>query len=60
MRMEVSVKFTKGLRKQSGNPTVHVAYSNPRAAFDVVFHDNHLNVDWNFRSNNWKFTLESI
>ena len=46
---KVSVKFTKGLAKQSGNPTVHVVYSKPRADFDVTFHDNHLNVDWNFQ-----------
>ena len=46
---KVTVRFTKGLTKQSGNPTVHVVYSKPRADFDVTFHENHLNVDWNFQ-----------
>ena len=49
---KVTLKFTKGLTKQSGNPTVRVVYSKPRADFDVTFHENHLNVDWNFQSDN--------
>ena len=47
---KVSIKFTKGLTKQSGNPIVHIIYSKPQADFDVAYHQNHLNmhVDWNF------------
>ena len=46
---KISVKFTKGLAKQTGNPSVHVVYIKPHAHFDVTFHHNHLNVDWNFQ-----------
>ena len=38
--------------KWSANPTVHVVYSNPQAEFDVTYHENHLNVDWNFQRDN--------
>jgi len=41
------IKFTQGIEKQTGNPAVHVSYTNPQADFDVNFHSNHLNVDWN-------------
>ena len=44
-----SIKFTQGIEKQTGNPTVHVSYTNPQADFDVNFHSNHLNVDWNLQ-----------
>ena len=44
---KMSVKFTKGVSKRAGNPTVHVTYTKPQADFDVSFHKNHLNVDWN-------------
>ena len=43
----MSVKFTKGVEKQAGNPSVHVTYIKPQAEFDVSFHKDHLNVDWN-------------
>ena len=43
------VKFIQGIEKQTGNPTVHVSYTDPRADFDVSFHSNHLNVDWNLK-----------
>ena len=49
---KVSVKFTQGLMKEAGNPTVHVMYEQPRAEFDVTYHESHLNVDWNFQSDN--------
>ena len=49
---KISVKFTKGLSKQAGNPAVHVEYYKPRSDFDVIFHHNHLNVDWNFHYDN--------
>ena len=49
---KVSVKFTKGLTKQTGNPTVRVKYTKPSAQFDVSFHHNHLNVDWDFEYDN--------
>ena len=48
----ISVKFTKGMTKQIGNPTVHVVYIRPRARFNVSFHHNHLNVDWDFKYDN--------
>ena len=44
---KMSVKFTKGVEKQAGNPSVHVTYIKPQAEFDVSFHKDHLNVDWN-------------
>ena len=46
---ENGVKFTQAVEKQSGNPTVHVTYSKQQADFDVTFHTNHLNVNWNFQ-----------
>ena len=33
---KVSVKFTQGLMKEAGNPTIHVVYEQPRADFDVT------------------------
>ena len=42
----ISVRFTKGLARQSGNPVVRVVYTRPLAIFDVTFHPNHLDVDW--------------
>ena len=42
----ISVKFTKGMARQSGNPIVRVIYSKPLAIFDIAFHSNHLDVDW--------------
>ena len=49
---KISVKFTKGMTKQIKNPTVHVEYFKPHARFDVTFHYNHLNVDWDFQYDN--------
>ena len=46
---EERIKFTQGIKKQTGNPTVHVSYANPRANFSVNFHSNHLNVDWDLQ-----------
>jgi len=43
---EVSVKFTRGLVKQFGNPVVRVIFSQPLAIFDVTFYKNHLDVAW--------------
>ena len=43
---KISVKFTQGVTKQTGNPTIHVEYAKPFASFDVSFHENHLDVDW--------------
>ena len=42
----ISVKFTKGMARQTGNPVVRVIYAKPLAIFDVTFHSNHLDVDW--------------
>ena len=42
------VKFTQTIEKQMGNPTVHVTYDTQQADFDVTFHSNHINVNWNF------------
>jgi len=49
---KVSVKFTIRLMKPAGNPTVHVAYKDPLANFDVTFYKNHFNVDWKFQRYN--------
>ena len=49
---KISLKFTKGLKKQIRNPTMHVKYFKPHAHFDVTFHDNHLNVNWNLQYDN--------
>ena len=42
---KMSVKFTRGIAKQAGNPTVHVKYDKPLASFDVTFYSNHLDVN---------------
>lgn len=42
----ISVRFTKGLARKSGNPVVRVVYTRPLAIFEVTFHSNHLDVDW--------------
>ena len=42
----ITIKFTKGLVKQNGNPQVRVVYSKQSAIFDVTFHSNHLDIDW--------------
>ena len=49
---KMSVKFTRGLAKQMGNPLVHVEYAKPFATFDVSFFSNHLDVDWNMKYDN--------
>jgi len=41
-----TVKFMQRIKKQEGNPIVHVIYTKPHAKFDVTFYTNHLNVDW--------------
>ena len=43
---KMSIKFTPGIAKQAGNPTVHVKYDKPLASFDVTFYSNHLDVNW--------------
>ena len=45
----MSVKFTPGISKQAGNPTVHVKYNKPLASFDVTFYSNHLDVNWDLK-----------
>jgi len=42
----IAVKATHGLIKQTGNPYVTVLLNNPRASFDVIFHEDHLDVNW--------------
>jgi len=42
----ISIRFTKGMVRQSGNPVVRVVYTKPLAIFDVTYHPNHLDVDW--------------
>jgi len=44
-----NIKFIQGIEKQTGNPTVHVSYTKPRADFNVNFHNNHLNIDWDLQ-----------
>ena len=51
-----NVKFTQAVEKQPGNPTVHVAYSKQQADFDVTFHTNHLNVNWNFPNTTYQLS----
>jgi len=46
---KISVKFTSGIAKQAGNPTVHVKYDKPLASFDVSFYSNHLDVNWDIK-----------
>ena len=41
------IKIIESVKRQVGNPTVHVAYVNPRAEFDVSFYNNHLDINWN-------------
>ena len=47
---KVSVKFTQGLMKEAGNPTVHVVYEQPRADLDVTFLNSHLDVNWDLQN----------
>ena len=42
----IAVKGTPGLVKQNGNPRVNILLTNPKASFDVVFHQDHLDVNW--------------
>ena len=46
----VAVKATHGLVKQTGNPYVTVLLSNPKASFDVIFHKDHLDVNWKMQA----------
>ncbi|XP_065893478.1 inter-alpha-trypsin inhibitor heavy chain H3-like [Dysidea avara] len=39
-------KFSKTMKKQTGNPIIRVMYAKPQAKFDVTFYKDHLNVDW--------------
>ena len=47
----VTVRFTKGMKKQNGNSCVRVVYSKQLATFDVTFHSNHLDIDWRVQKN---------
>ena len=49
---KMSVKFTPGIAKQAGNPTVNVKYDKPLASFDVTFYSNHLDVNWDLKYDN--------
>ena len=42
----ITVRATHGLNKQTGNPSVTVLLNNPKASFDVIFHKDHLDVNW--------------
>ena len=46
---KMSVRFTPGIVKQAGNPTVHVKYDKLFASFNVTFYSNHLDVDWDLK-----------
>ena len=46
---KMSVKLTRGIAKQAGNPTVHVKYDKPFASFGVTFYSNHLDVNWDLK-----------
>ena len=42
----IAVKASPGLVKQAVNPSVNLLLINPKASFDVVFHQHHLDVNW--------------
>ena len=42
----ITVRFSKGMKKQNGNARVRVVYSKWLAIFDVTFHSKHLDIDW--------------
>ena len=46
----IAVKATHGLVKQTGNPRVTVLLSNPNTSFDVIFHKDHLDVNWKMQA----------
>ena len=46
---KMSVKFTRGIAKQAGNPKIHIKYEKPLASFDITFYNNHLDVDWDIK-----------
>ena len=46
----IAVKATPGLVKQNGNPSVNILLTNPKASFDVVFHQDHLDVNWKMQA----------
>ena len=46
----IVVKATHGLIKQPGNPTVTVLLTYPQASFDVIFHKDHLDVNWKMQA----------
>ena len=47
----IAVKATHGLVKQTGNPSVTVLLQNPKASFAVIFHKDHLDVNWKMQAN---------
>ena len=47
----IAVKMIRGLNRQAGNPTVTVFLTNPVASFDVIFHKDHLDVNWKMQTN---------
>ena len=46
----IAVKATPGLVKQNGNPSVNILSINPKASFDVVFYQDHLDVNWKMQA----------
>ena len=46
----IAVKATPGLVKQNGNPSVNILLINPKASFDVVFYQDHLDVNWKMQA----------
>ena len=48
---ENKMKCIHTMKESVGNPTVHVHYISEEASFDVEFHRNHLDVNWNLQYN---------
>ena len=46
----IAVKASPGLVKQAVNPSVNLLLINPKASFDVVFHQHHLDVNWKMQA----------
>ena len=43
------IKYIQGAKEQEGNPTVHVQYVKEQASFDIEFHKDHLDVQWDLQ-----------
>ena len=43
------VKFIQAMKKEGGNPIIHVQYMEEQANFVVEFYKNHLDINWNLQ-----------